>query len=309
MSKSKKNTGLGKGLEALIPTSVEITEKGLKFKSGDDGENHIDFIDIDKIEHNPYQPRVDFDEDSLQELKNSIIEHGVIQPITVRKSVYGYEIISGERRFRAATLAGLKKIPAYILHDVTEIKMLELALTENVQRDNLNPIELANGYNRLIEECKLTQEEVAQKVSKDRSTITNFLRLLKLPIAIQDSLRNREISMGHARALLGLNDTAQMIACWKEIINKDLSVRAVENLVKEILKNENKSQEKKTAKEIKIDKDVKAFLESTENRLRHLFGTKVKIQPKNNTSGTITLEYFNRDDFERILDIINKIDK
>ena len=309
MSKSKKSLGLGKGLEALIPTTVEITDKGLKFKSTEENKNQIDLIDLDKIEHNPYQPRVDFDESSLEELKNSIIEHGVIQPITVRRSVYGFEIISGERRVRAAKLAGLEKIPAYILQDITDVQMLQLALIENLQRDNLNPIEVANGYSRLIEECKLTQEEVAQKVSKDRSTITNFLRLLKLPIAIQDSLRNREISMGHARALLSLNDTVKMIHCWKEIIEKDLSVRAVEKLVKEIQKVEEKTSENKTPKEHSIDKDVQAYIHYTENRLRQIFGTKVKIHPKNNDSGSITLEYFNKDDFQRILEIIDRIDK
>lgn len=309
MSKSKKSLGLGKGLEALIPTTVEITDKGLKFKSTEENKNQIDLIDLDKIEHNPYQPRVDFDESSLEELKNSIIEHGVIQPITVRRSVYGFEIISGERRVRAAKLAGLEKIPAYILQDITDVQMLQLALIENLQRDNLNPIEVANGYSRLIEECKLTQEEVAQKVSKDRSTITNFLRLLKLPIAIQDSLRNREISMGHARALLSLNDTVKMIHCWKEIIEKDLSVRAVEKLVKEIQKVEEKTSENKTPKEHSIDKDVQAYIQYTENRLRQIFGTKVKIHPKNNDSGSITLEYFNKDDFQRILEIIDRIDK
>lgn len=308
MSKPKKSIGLGRGLEALIPTTVEITEKGLKFKSTDENKNQIDFIDIEKIEHNPYQPRVDFDETSLEELKNSIIEHGVIQPITVRKSVYGFEIISGERRVRAAKLAGLEKIPAYILQDITDVQMLQLALIENLQRDNLNPIEVANGYSRLIEECKLTQEEVAQKVSKDRTTITNFLRLLKLPIAIQDSLRNREISMGHARALLSINDTVKMIHCWKEIIEKDLSVRAVEKLVKEIQKIDEKPPENKTTKEPNIDKDVHAYIQYTENRLRQIFGTKVKIHPKNNDSGSIILEYFNKDDFQRILEIIDKID-
>ncbi len=309
MSTSKKSIGLGKGLEALIPTSVEITEKGLKFKSTDDNTNQIDFINLEKIEHNPYQPRVDFDESSLEELKNSIIEHGVIQPITVRKSIYGFEIISGERRFRAAKLAGLTKIPAYVLHDITDVQMLQLALIENLQRDNLNPIEVANGYSRLIEECKLTQEEVAQKVSKDRSTITNFLRLLKLPITIQDSLRNREISMGHARALLGLNDTVEMIHLWKQIIDKDLSVRAVESLVKEIQKTKNKTKELKPSREQNIDRDIKTILDNTENRLRHIFGTKVKIQPKKNDTGSIILEYYNRDDFERIIEIINRLDK
>lgn len=309
MTKSKKSMGLGKGLEALIPTSVEITEKGLKFISTDEKTSHIDFIDLEKIEHNPYQPRVDFDESSLEELKNSIIEHGVIQPITVRKSVYGFEIISGERRVRASKLAGLQKVPAYVLQDITDIQMLQLALIENLQRDNLNPIEVANGYNRLIEECKLTQEEVAKKVSKDRTTITNFLRLLKLPIVIQDSLRSREISMGHARALLGLNDTVQMIHCWKEIIEKDLSVRAVEKLVKELQKSDTKSNDPQIKQETKINKDIQAFLETTENRLRQIFGTKVKIQPKNNESGSITLEYFNRDDFERILELIDSINK
>jgi len=316
MQKTKKNKpGLGKGLGALLPSSIDITEKGIKFSS--DEKEHISgqiaLIDINKVEFNPYQPRKDFNKKSLEDLTNSIMEHGVIQPITVRKSVTGYELISGERRLRASDNAGYTKIPAYILEVKDDVQMLEIALIENLQREDLNPIEVANGYQRLIEECSYTQEQVAVKVSKDRSTITNFLRLLRLPEKIQESLRNKEISMGHARALLGLSSEERMLIAWKLILEKQLSVRATELLVKEIelgkfdeKSGKTKKQKKKDAKE-NVPPETAALLESSENKLRQIFGTQVKIQPKTESTGTIELEFYSIDDFERLLDLLSNL--
>ena len=239
--KKPKKSALGKGLGALLP-NIEFYDKGFKFTDDEDiieskNEHNLTEIPISKIVFNPYQPRRNFDEKALEELKNSIIENGVISPITVRRSVNGYELIAGERRLRASVMAGLEKIPAYIREIDDSANLLQLALIENLQREDLNPIEIANGYQRLIEEHNLTQEQVAIKMGKDRSTITNFLRLLKLPQKIQDSLSKGEITTGHARALLPLSNSESMIFAWKEIIKNGLSVRATENLVKDIIAN------------------------------------------------------------------------
>jgi ParB family chromosome partitioning protein len=316
MTKTKKTTGLGKGLGALLP-SIEFSDKGFKFTPSEDAPEQtgsIALVDITKVEQNPYQPRKDFDDQALEELKNSILEHGVIQPITVRVSPTGYELISGERRLRASTLAGMTKIPAYIIDVATGVEMLELALIENVQRENLNPIEVANGYQRLIEECGLTQEQVSVKVGKERSTVTNFLRLLRLPESIQESLRNREISMGHARAILALSDYKKMIIAWREVMEHGLSVRATETLVKdvELGKFRNGDSQKLTKKSLKkeekppvVSADIAAILEGHEKQLRHAFGTQVKINPKDLNSGTIEFEFYTPDDLDRLLDLFN----
>jgi len=245
----------------------------------------------------------------LEELKNSILKHGVIQAISVRHSINGYELISGERRLRASIAAGLKQIPAYVLDDVSDKQMLEIALIENVQRENLNPIEIAHGYNRLIEECNYTQEQVAERVGKDRSTVTNFLRLLKLPESIQELVREKKLSMGHARTLLALDDHLKMIAASNEIIEKELSVRATEMLVRDIQKGKVKFTvdgkriaPQKDKKDI-LPKESALQLEEIENRLRHLLATNVKITPKSQESGTIEFEFYSIDDFERLIEI------
>ncbi len=309
MSKSKKiQTGLGKGLGALIST-VEITGKGFKIKSlgKEEAENKesLPFVDISKIRANPYQPRKDFDKQALEDLKNSIMEHGVIQPVTLRRLVDGYELIAGERRLRASKEAGLDKIPAYIIEVDDGAASLEIALIENVQRENLNPIEIAHGYNRLIEECSLTQEQLAVKVGKDRSTVTNFLRLLRLPEKIQESLRKKEISMGHARALLAITDTAGMLWAWKEVNEKNLSVRAAEDLARKIesgkINTENKPTQEKNKQIITPQEAV--VLADSENRLRHVYATQVRITPKTKESGTIEFDFYSKDELERLLDI------
>ncbi len=303
---------------ALLPSSIEFSEKGFKFRSfeEEESEGRIAFVEISKIGHNPYQPRKDFDQTSLEELKNSIIQHGVIQPVTVRRSMAGYEIISGERRLRAAIESGLSKIPAYIMEEVSDIEMLEMALIENVQRENLNPIEIANGYNRLIEECNLTQEVVAKKVGLDRTTITNFIRLLKLPEKIQESLRNKDIMMGHAKAILALESEEKMLTAWKEVSKKSLSVRATESLIKEI--DSGKFNDGKGKKKLKkygvsdkpnVSPDVALVLIDIENKLREVYATQVRINPKNDDSGLIEFNFYSKDDLERLIEMLTSIEQ
>ncbi len=309
MSKSKKiKPGLGKGLGALLP-SIEFSEKGFKFQpeEQEDIETHgsIPLIEISKIKANPYQPRKDFDKQALEDLKKSIIEHGVIQPVTVRRSVDGYELIAGERRFRASKEAGFDKIPAYIVDIREGSTMLEIALIENVQREDLNPIEIANGYYRLIEECNLTQEQLAEKVGKDRTTITNFLRLLRLPEKIQESLRNKELSMGHARTLLALSDQSDMIFAWKEVIDKHLSVRATESLVKNITTGKKKVKNKKPDPKTFFTPKEAYIITNNEDKLRHIYGTQVKVTPKSQETGVIELEWYSKEELERLLELLS----
>ena len=221
---------LGRGLKALIP------DEGFVSVSKDEEqelaqEGSIGSLPIDKIRANPFQPRKEFDETALEELKNSIIENGVIQPVTVCRDGEGYQLISGERRLRAVSLAGFKFIPAYVIEAHDDSSKLELALIENIQREDLNAIEVALALKSLSTKCNLSQEEIAQKVGKNRSTVSNFLRLLKLPLQIQDSIRNREISSGHARALINLPGEQQQLKVWKQILSHQLSVRQTEALV------------------------------------------------------------------------------
>lgn len=240
----KSPLGLGKGLGALIPGNQDNPSKTVEQQD----ENRIGLIDITRIKTNPFQPRVIFDQTALEELVDSIKLHGVIQPITVRKSIGNtYELISGERRIRASIEAGLEKIPAFIVDIDTNEAMIELAIIENVQRENLNDIEVAMGYQMLMDHCKLTQEEVAAKVGKDRATVANFLRLLKLPSEIQQLVAMKELSNGHARALLSLQspDNQRLIA--QRIIDEQLSVRQTEDIIRELMGG-TKRNPKKTSK-------------------------------------------------------------
>jgi ParB family chromosome partitioning protein len=232
---AKRAASLGKGLDALLPSSFSIEPPQENMKV-DDGKSVgvIAMIDVQRVRPNPMQPRQDFDPEALEDLKKSIREKGVIQPITVRRTETGYEIIAGERRVRASTELGFDTIPAYILDIETDAEMLELALIENVQRENLNPIEVALGYKRLMEECRLTQEEVSKKVGKDRTTITNFMRLLRLPQEIQQSLRRKSLSMGHARAILSITDEQKQQEVFRYVVSGDVSVRKTEELVKKV---------------------------------------------------------------------------
>jgi ParB family chromosome partitioning protein len=307
---------LGKGLKALIPDhAMEIkperketiagnTEnKSFQFRNTRTGEvGTIGNIPISKITPNPFQPRLDFDRTALDELKQSIKEKGIIQPITVRLKLDGdgYELISGERRLRAATEAGFAEVPAYVIEVKTDREMIELALIENIQREKLNPIEVAQGYQRLADECNLTQEEIAQKVSKDRTSVTNSIRLLKLPSEIQQSLRTNSLSMGHARALLAVEDTAVQMEVWRQIIEEGLSVRKVESLVTKM----SQSSKKKKAKSATTDQPKTLDILQVESTLREKLATKIKINHTKTGSGEIVIQYYSVDDLERLIDTI-----
>ena len=283
---------LGRGLASLIPRQQTETLRR------DDGATHeiIAAVDIERIEGNPYQPRAEFDPVALDELMRSIQEKGVIQPITVRRTPRGYQLISGERRVRAARQAGLRQIPAYIIHVRADEEMLELALIENLQREHLNPIEIAISYKRLIDECDYTQEEVAQKTAKDRTTVTNFLRLLKLPEQIQKAVRKGEVSGGHARALLAIEDPGLQIDVCERIIERGLSVRDVERLVRE-------KGKKRAVYGPGVTLAERSALSSVEDRLRRALGTKVQVRPLSGGKGEIVIEYYSSGDLDRLLDI------
>ncbi len=278
-----KSKALGKGLSALIP---ENTNK-------DNVQGKVSFVQTSSIINNSYQPRTHYDTKKLQELKESIEEKGVLQPILVRRKDTGYEVIAGERRLRAAKLSKMEEIPV-IIKDVSDQEALVLALIENIQREDLNPVEEAEGYKRLIEEFNFTQESIASSVGKDRSTISNLLRLLKLPSSIQKCIYDGEIAVGHARALLGLDSVDDQESLLEKIINQGLSVREVERKVKVILKGG--SLQKKKNPEFKI-----AELKVLEEALQRHLGSKVKINPQNNKKGKIVIEYYSLEDLKRII--------
>jgi ParB family chromosome partitioning protein len=306
-SKFSVGKGLGKGLGALLPKSDQS-----EFSPVASVSDIFAMIDVNKIIINPYQPRKDFDQQSINDLSDSIQKHGLIQPITVRKVNDSYELISGERRFRASKQAGLKEIPAYILKIQEDVKMLELALIENIQRVDLNPIETANGYQRLIEECNYTQEQVAERIGRDRTTITNFIRLLKLPLKVQDDLRDGLISAGHARSLLSLVDKELMAIVANEIKSKGLSVRQTERIIKDFQSGRLILEDERIVDVTRKDTDakfqsIKVFLQDYEEQLRHKFATKVQIKPKDDDSGTINIDFYSKDEFERILSLFSQI--
>ncbi|RKY82687.1 DNA-binding protein [candidate division KSB1 bacterium] len=282
-----KTKRLGRGLDALIPQTNSNQES--------DVVESISEIKISSITANPYQPRTKFDKDSLEDLKNSIKENGVIQPVTVRKAGAGFELIAGERRFRAVQELGFKRIPAYVIEVGSEEKLLELALIENIQREDLNPIEVARAYKQLQQEYGLTQEQVSVKVGKDRATVANFIRLLKLPGKIQDSLKSGEISMGHARVLTGLKNEHVQIKLWKKIIKENLSVRKVEQEAQKLT-------EKKSGS-VAAASQKNPYIDELEEKLRSRLGTQVKITPKSK-GGKIEINYYSNDDLERLMDII-----
>ena len=287
-----KTKRLGKGLSALIPDQAE----GLR--DVDRSNDQLLEVNVAEVKPNPYQPRINFNERALAELKDSIREKGLIQPITVRRVNSHFELIAGERRLRAAIEVGLKKVPAYIMKVDTKEEMLELAIVENVQRERLDPIEQANAYQRLLKECKLTQDEIAQKIGKDRSTITNMLRLLRLPAVIQKSVAAGEVSVGHARTLLVLEETEDQIQIWEKLLKNDFSVRKLERVVKEL-------SEEKSSKLIKSRKKSIHILK-IEEKLRDIFGTKVNLRTKKE-GGSIDIDFYSPEDLNRILEIFDKI--
>ncbi len=302
--------GLGKGLDALIPE----TEKSAKDNSSVNKTEtekevvkevikEIDTIDINKIEPNATQPRKFFDEDSLQELAESIRQHGLIEPLIVQKSKEDfYSIIAGERRWRAARIAGLKDIPV-IVKEYNSQQIIEIALIENLQREDLNPIEEAEAFNRLIEEYNLKQDEVAEKVSKSRVTITNSLRLLKLDERVRNMIIEDKIKSGHARALLAIEDVDEQYNAAVKIFDEKLSVRETERLVKLI-----NSKETAPKKEEKIEtQQEKLIFKQYEEKLKLVMGTKVNISHKNDGKGKIEIEYYSREELERLIDIMSNI--
>jgi len=285
---TKPPRGLGKGLGALIP---QLEEDELK---------KTQELPISQIKVNPYQPRKEFDEASLQELADSIREHGIIQPLLVRSYKDHYQLIAGERRWRAAQIVGLKFVPV-VIRDYNDQQMMEIALVENLQREDLNPLEEAEAYNKLIQEFGLTQEEVAQKVGKSRPAVANTLRLLQLPEEIKQLVAKNVISMGHARTILSLTDQELQHKVCKEIIEKNLSVRETEELIYS-LQQKNVTRETKKAKP-KYKDPQWTYLE---NRLVQHFGTKAMIQPMNKKGkgGKITIEFYSQEELDRILELI-----
>ena len=280
---------LGRGIEALI--NSELNDKSIKPNSPG-----VSYINLSDIKPNPDQPRRDFNNNSLDELSKSIKEKGVITPITVRESNKGYEIIAGERRWRAARKAKLKSIPSYILNIGDEAEMMEVALIENIQREDLNPIEEAEGYAVLNSKYSLSHDGIAKTIGKKRTTISNALRLLKLPPEIRKSIRSGEITAGHGRAILQKKSIAAMKNLWKKIVNESLSVRAAESLVKP----------KPKKKKIKSVIVPKAPIRAIENQLIEIFGTKVKLKPAQ-IGGSIEIIYFSDDDLERIIDLLQSL--
>ena len=285
-----KKANLGKGLEALI--SQYSTEKDSSYIN--------DAIPINKIQANPNQPRKDFNDSKMEELVLSIKEKGILQPIAVRELKNGnYEIIAGERRYRASKLIGLKSIPAYILSVEDESEIMEFALIENIQRDDLNPIEESEAYASLKSKYNLSQKEISKKVGKSRSLIANSLRLLKLPSSIKEDIKNNKLSMGHAVSLLGLKSKTQMLAIANRIIKNKLSVRNTEEIISKI--NSNAPKSKSNRKSLKSQ-----LLNEFESKLIHKFGTKVSISSNNKGKGKVVFEFYTQDDLERILDLLNK---
>jgi len=289
---------LGRGLKALLSDEgfVAIAQAEEQELLRDGG---VGTLPIEKIRANPFQPRKEFDEAALEELKNSIVENGVIQPVTVCRDGDSYQLISGERRLRAVTLAGFKFIPAYIIDAADDSSKLELALIENIQREDLNAIEIALALKSLTTKCNLSQEEIAQKVGKNRSTVSNFLRLLKLPLQIQDSIRNREISSGHARALINLPSEQQQVKVWKQILANQLSVRQTEALVNRMFKDQALSKPQAAT-----SSERSSHLVELESLLRNNLATKVRIVEKREGKGEIHIQYFSHDDLDRLLDIM-----
>lgn len=300
MSNPNKKEALGKGIRSLL----QSIDADLKTNTGSLKQDVVEkttgsnVINVEQIEVNPKQPRQDFDETALQELAASIKTHGIIQPLTVAKTANGrYRLIAGERRLRAAKIAGLSELPVYI-REVNDQELLELALLENLQRQDLNAIEIGLSYRRLMEECNLTQEQVAERMGKERSTVTNYMRLLKLPPGIVVAVRNGSLSMGHARALINVDSVDKQLYVFHKIIDDGLSVRQTENLVRTLYK-----------RDVPVKKPVKNDLPSAfrkiEDNLASHFNTRVKMQHNKKGHGQITFEYYSIEELNSLLDKMN----
>ncbi len=306
---NKMRQGLGRGLDALLKPSSNIIEHHEITLNEEIKSESLLRIKIENISPNPFQPRVHFDQSAMNELKASIFANGLIQPITVRKFGDGkYQVVSGERRLRACKEIGLIDIPAYIIEVLSDDIMLSMAIIENIQREKLNPIEVGLAFKRLMEECSLTQEQIAERVGKDRTTVANSIRLLKLPQEIQQALINDEISMGHARALINLPTHAMQLKVLEKIKEGSLSVRKVESLVKKMLTTTT------TEKKLFSLKTQGGFTTSTsvlalEDKLRKIFGTKVICKVKQDGTGDVTIEFYSTDELERLIDLFDLIEK
>ena len=285
-----KKMALGKGLGALIP-GIEKEEEA---------KQDFFYCDIDLIRPNRFQPRATFSEEDLQELADSIKTQGVLQPLLVRKDDAGYELIAGERRLRASKRAGLTQVPV-VIKRVTDDKLLEMSLVENIQRENLNPIEEAEAYHRLISQLDLTQDQASARVGKSRSAVANFLRLRQLPDQIKASITDGTLSMGHARALLGAETSAQQLAAWRAVVSKKLSVRETENLVRRL-----KSEKKKP--KASLNRSEQIYLTSLAEDLSRHLGTKTLIK-KDGQKGKVEIEFYSNDDLERLIDRLKQINK
>ena len=294
----QKKTGLGKGLRALLDDSDMPDNDRQQISNENPSLGSVSTIKINQIEVNPFQPRTEFEPEALQDLSDSIKLQGLIQPITVRQSGQNsYQLISGERRLRASKLAGLTEIPAYI-RTANDQQMLEMALIENIQRENLNAIEVALSFQRMIDECNLKQEELGDRVSKNRSTVTNYLRLLKLPPAIQASIRDKEISMGHARALIPVEDPVKQLYIFQEIIKNGLSVRKVEELVREVQKSGKPKPPSKV-------EGISFQYMKIQDDLASKFSTRVKLKLRDKGTGSIEIGFLSDDDLNRILEMLD----
>ncbi|RKW51224.1 MAG: ParB/RepB/Spo0J family partition protein [Lachnospiraceae bacterium] len=293
---NEKKRGLGRGLNALINTGTDTESKE---NTKENNEYKEVFVNISLVEPNRNQPRKEFDKDALSELANSIKQYGILQPIIVQKNEDMYEIIAGERRWRAAKEAGLTEVPV-IIRDYDKQKIMEISIIENIQRENLNPIEEAMAYQSLMEEYGLKHEELAERVSKNRSTITNSMRLLKLSDNIQQMIIDGKISAGHAKVLLSVENTSEQEKIAQELISKSLSVRELEKLVKQYIKPRKK-------KKSKDDTDYSLFYKEYEDRLKDILGTKVQINTKDKNKGRIEIDYYSAAELERIVELLNTI--
>lgn len=292
----KAARGLGKGLDSLIPVAVPQTET----KVGEEARENSGqgtYVKITKVEPNREQPRKNFDEDALQELADSIKQYGIVEPLIVQDRKTHYEIIAGERRWRAAKLAGLKEVPV-IVRNYTEQEIVEISLIENIQREDLNPIEEAQAYKRLLTEFNLKQDEVAERVSKSRTAVTNSMRLLKLCDEVQQMIIDDMITTGHARALISIEDAEQQYTIAQRVFDEKLSVRDVEKLVKNLNKPE------KAKKEPMTDKALEAVYQDLEEKLKQSLGTKVAITSKGAGAGKLEIEFYTHDDLEKLTDLL-----
>ena len=293
---NEKKRGLGRGLNALINTGPDIE---VKEKSKDNSDNKEVFVNISLVEPNRNQPRKEFDKEALSELAASIKQYGILQPIMVQKNGDMYEIIAGERRWRAAKEAGLKEVPV-IVRDYDKQKIIEISIIENIQRENLNPIEEAMAYQCLMEEYGLKHDELADKVSKNRSTITNSMRLLRLSENIQQMIIDGKISTGHAKVLLSVENKEEQEKIAAELISRSLSVRELEKLVKKHIKPRKKKENKETV-------DYSLFYKEYEDKLKDILGTKVQINTKDKNKGRIEIDYYSAAELERIVELLNTI--